>query len=165
MDDSEILNLIRFGSIFWKNLSFELWAIFTVYMCLQCFCLQCFDAVGWAAGRALGIGSLASSAKSLIQLDSRPACSVSRQVADTACWTIQLENKFWRTGKWPNTYILLQQPFYWSLDFVNKARLVSKLVVCKLPAGPHSRSANFGLQNTSWTVRKSASPQTTSRRV
>ena len=23
--------------------------------CLQCFCLQCFDAVGWAAGRASGL--------------------------------------------------------------------------------------------------------------
>ena len=26
-----------------------------VYVCLQCFCLQCFDAVGWAAGRASGL--------------------------------------------------------------------------------------------------------------
>jgi len=28
---------------------------FKVEMCLQCLCLQSFDAVGWAAGRASGL--------------------------------------------------------------------------------------------------------------
>jgi len=31
-------------------------SVFNVYFfCLQCSCLQCFDAVGWAAGRASGL--------------------------------------------------------------------------------------------------------------
>ena len=30
-------------------------AITQVNLCLQCLCLQCFDAVGWAAGRASGL--------------------------------------------------------------------------------------------------------------
>ena len=37
--------------------NFDSFAIFSIYMymCLQWLCLQCFDTVGWAAGRAFGL--------------------------------------------------------------------------------------------------------------
>ena len=37
------------------NSSGSLLGIAHYTICLQCFCLQCFDTVGWAAGRASGL--------------------------------------------------------------------------------------------------------------
>jgi len=33
----------------------DLASVYHKFICLQGFCLQCFDAVGWAAGRASGL--------------------------------------------------------------------------------------------------------------
>jgi len=39
----------------WKIFSHLSLVIELLLCCLQCSCLQCFDAVGWAAGRASGL--------------------------------------------------------------------------------------------------------------
>ena len=51
----EIFACFKFGdtSVFSRLLIIIV--VVVIVLCLQCLCLQCFDAVGWAAGRASGL--------------------------------------------------------------------------------------------------------------
>ena len=42
-------------SALWSHMALEGLYIFIVLVYCRCLCLQCFDAVGWASGRASGL--------------------------------------------------------------------------------------------------------------